>query len=96
MVATNASAIGNEMPVPHERNFETQPDSGIFVVRFRNDDDDIDATMAMLRLGKVIDRGDVSIITAKQHRELLRLGIAHEDVSAPPSYKEPAAKVQRK
>ncbi len=96
MVATNASAMGYEMAMPHERNFETQPESGIFVVRFRNDDDDIDATMAMLRFGKVIDRGDTSVITAKQHGELLRLGIPHEDVSAPSSYKEPVAKVRRK
>jgi hypothetical protein len=100
MVATDISIIGHEMSIPHGRNVETPAESGIFVVRFSSDDDDIRATRLMARAdpvkGVMFDgKGDNSV-NRKQYEELLRSGIPHEVVSAPSSYKPPIVKVRRR
>jgi hypothetical protein len=100
MVATNISIVGHEMSVPHGRDVETPAESGIFVVRFRNDDDDIKATRLMARAdsakGVMFDGNGNNLVNRKQYDELLRSGIPHEVVSAPSSYKPPIVKVRRK
>ena len=100
MVATSANVIGHEMNILHGRDAETPVESGVFVVKFSNEDDDIRATRLMARAdparGVMFDSKGNNQVSRKQYEELLRSGIPHEVVSAPSSFRPPIVKVQRK
>jgi hypothetical protein len=86
------------MSISHDRQLESLPEHTVFIVRFRNEDDDIKATRAMARAtgdGVAFDGKGNNRINRVQYEELLRTGISHEIVSAPPSYKS-ANKIRRK
>ncbi len=99
MLATIDIVIGQEMSITHERDIEALPEHSVFIVRFENEDDDIRATRAMARAsgdGVAFDGKGNNRVNRVQYEELLRLGIPHELVVAPPSYKPRAAKTLRK
>ncbi len=98
MLATNDVIMGHEMSISHDRQLEALPAHTVFIVRFRNQDDDIRATRAMARAtgdGVAFDGKGNNRINRMQYEELLRTGIPHEVVSAPPSFKS-ANKIRRR
>ena len=93
MAATNTSTIGREMSMAHEKHIAAMQEDETFVVRCS-----MEGVRAMGRLGSVTidaDRNN-TVHSRKQYDELVRLGIPHEIVSAPASYKPPVVKMHRK
>jgi hypothetical protein len=93
MATTTVSIIGQEM-TSREKRDETPQESEIFIVRC-----DMKGVRAMARveplIGVKIDKNDNNYVNRKQYEELLRLGIPHEVVSAPSSYKPPVVRIKR-
>ena len=93
-MATDISIIGHEMSVPRERQIEV-PESDVFIVKCGIEGDRAMARADQTR-GVQWDGEGNSIVIGKQYKELLRLGIPHEVVSAPSFYRPPIVKVRRK
>ena len=94
MGITTLNTIRYEMHTQSDKNGEKLPEAGVFVVKC-----DIEGFRAMARAdqqaGVKFDGNDNNIVNRKQYEELLRLGIPHEIVSAPSSYKPPVVKDKR-
>ena len=108
MTAISASTtIGHEMSASRGRQAGTTPESGMFVVRcsfagvrvMARADPEMgvkirpDTTTGVTAKKEV---GRLNLVNEKQYDALVKSGIAHEVVSAPPSYKPPVVRIQRK
>ncbi len=99
MLATVDDVVGHDMNMLHGKDIGALPECSVFIVRFRNEDDDIRATRAMARAsgdGIAFDGKGNNRVNRVQYEELLKLRIPHELVAAPDGYKLLSAKTLRK
>jgi len=99
MATAIASITGNRMDITIDGQEGTIRNTDVFVVKCS-----IDGVLAMIEAGPVHSDGSKKdsngrkkyAVSGEQYRELLTSGVRHVLVDAPPTYKPPAVRLQRK